>query len=393
MKKGMFDHKFHIRLILFLILIFTIPALSSAYSPSIQVAAHKELLDITTERRDSTLIITLLLNRETQFGYFKMSDPNRLVIDLYGTVDRSAPRSIQSVERELETIRTGMFKINTARVVLDFSGEMTPYVIEEDAEKIVIYLSLTRIEEPKIQPPPITAPVKQPERTLDPGTLDKGKKQREDREAELQKIKELERDIKATAYSLEQQLNEARAILDESIQLLEQIQEEKAAEKKKFVRFEALGSIFFPSTGRLMEVYDKGLMEGAELNIGIWNAIEMWISIRNFYKISPLNEAGEDQRFNLVPLEAGLKFRFTRGIYNPYFGMGAGINFFKEILPTGEVTGSRFGLVGQVGLFIKFAKTLVFDLYMHYRFARTDETKGEININGVSLGAGFGFEF
>ncbi|MFC2157365.1 AMIN domain-containing protein [Acidobacteriota bacterium] len=389
----MSDRKFQFRLILFLTLTFTVSALSSAYSYPIQAAAQKELLDITTERRNSTLIITLHLNRESQFGYFKMTDPNRLVIDLHGTVDRSAPRSIQSVERELDTIRTGMFKINTARVVLDFSGEMTPYVIEEDAEKIAIYLSLTQAEEPKIQPPPITAPVKQPDNVLDPGIQDKDQAQREEREAELQKIRDLERDIKATAFSLERQLNEARAILDESIQILEQIQEEKAAEKKKMVRFEALASIFFPSTGRLKEVYDKGLMEGAELNIGIWNAVEMWISIKNFYKISPLNEAGEDYRFNLVPLEMGLKFRFTRGIYNPYLGIGAGINFFKEILPTGEVTGSRIGLVGQAGLFIKFAKSLVFDLYMHYRYARTDETLNEININGISLGAGFGFEF
>jgi hypothetical protein len=155
-----------------------------------------------------------------------------------------------------------------------------------------------------------------------------------------------------------------------------------------------LGIYFLPVEGYMKDVYGKGLMTGAELNIGVWNNLELWLAQKYFARKEKENNLEEERKFTLIPLEAGVKFRFNKGIINPYVGGGFGYYQFKEELPDNEVREKKMGFIGQAGCFVKIGGYLTLDLFANYRSCKiSSDSLPEFNFGGLNLGIGLGFEY
>jgi len=108
--------------------------------------------------------------------------------------------------------------------------------------------------------------------------------------------------------------------LDDTLTILKEMQDKRARQEKRFVRIEVTGNYFQPAEEEFKATFGNGLMEGAELNIGVTNSLEFWLAIKNFSKSSLEGDTAQDRKIRLIPLEAGLKLRFNKGAVNPYIG-------------------------------------------------------------------------
>jgi hypothetical protein len=92
---------------------------------------HVGLLEkITILKETGVLEVKILLNRDARSNDFKLTKPNKIVIDFFGIEDVTAPRNIDINDFGVSTVRAGMFERDTARVVFDLEDEFPPYKIE-----------------------------------------------------------------------------------------------------------------------------------------------------------------------------------------------------------------------------------------------------------------------
>lgn len=54
------------------------------------------------------------------------------------------------------------------------------------------------------------------------------------------------------------------------------------------------------------------------MNVGIWKFVELWLAEKYFSKKAVEEASEEERKISLIPLEAGLKFRLNKGVFNPY---------------------------------------------------------------------------
>lgn len=91
------------------------------------------LTDIVLYKGSETLEVEFLCDPSTSHQVFEIKDPRpqRIVIDFFDLVDIRAARSIPVKDYGIDVIRSGMYKSNVARVVLDALGELPRYRIEK----------------------------------------------------------------------------------------------------------------------------------------------------------------------------------------------------------------------------------------------------------------------
>lgn len=92
-----------------------------------QVALLEKIVISKVAKR---LEVRIHLNRYTNSNDFKLTQPNRIVIDFSGIQNIRATRQIDVNDFGVITIRTGMYKSDIARVVFDLEDEFPPYKIE-----------------------------------------------------------------------------------------------------------------------------------------------------------------------------------------------------------------------------------------------------------------------
>lgn len=201
------------------------------------------------------------------------------------------------------------------------------------------------------------------------------------------------KEIKEFLDKMSENSEESKRILKDLADVLNQIQAKRRKEEKKFVRIEALGNYFQPAEKALKDVYKNGMMYGAELNIGIWESLELWLAQKYFSKKAIEEVSGEERKISLIPLEGGLKYRLKKGTVNPYFGVGAGYYQYKEVNLSGEIKDKKIGFIGLGGCFFKIKSGLIFDIYAHYSYCRVTSGANKINVGGFRVGVGFGFEY
>lgn len=368
------------------LIVLAAPVSARIFSPPENTGFLENILVSQNERG---LSVEIHLSRYSSHRFFEMTSPKRLVIDFSDIVNINSQRQIEVMSHGIKTIRAGMFKTDVARVVFDLEEVESSFMLEKITAGLrVRFLQKKNTWEPeqkpapapqtKIEPAPVITPPPPPPPPL------------------VEDIKSVEKEItalKSQTDKMQEQLTDTQTKMDEAVTILKQMQEEKARKSKKFVRIEIIANYFTPEEGIFKDTYGSGLMEGAELNFGIWDMLEMWVAIKNFSKRSDPDAAGPESSLRYIPLEGGLKIRFSKGLINPYLGGGIAYHQYKEELSTGEVNEKQIGFLGQAGCFVKIAENLVLDIYAHYRHSRIDIGTQEINGGGLHFGAGLGFEF
>ena len=104
---------------------------TASFSKENDILAHVNILEqIIISKEPNTLEVKILLNRYTTSDYFKLSQPDRIVIDFYETENITASRQLDVNDFGIISIRAGMYKSNTARVVFDLGTTIPFYRIE-----------------------------------------------------------------------------------------------------------------------------------------------------------------------------------------------------------------------------------------------------------------------
>jgi hypothetical protein len=346
------------------------------------------LEDIVISKTQNVLEVKILFSPYTYDRRFRLSSPNRIVVDLFEIHDIKSKRHFNVDDFDIKAIRAGMFTSDIGRVVFDLKGQFPLYKIIRIPEGLKVSFWKKEIKQIKKDAPEIKEIMEE-----EPRLKHEAEKELQPSGVRSREIGDRLQEIKEATDKINEKLEKTIKRLDKAENILNQMQEKRATKTKKFVRISGLGNYFQPRYDLLKDVYKNGVMYGAELNVGVWNFVELWLAQKNFSKKVTDEVTGEDRKVNLVPIEAGLKFRFNKGKINPYLGVGAGYYQYKETTSLGEIKEKEIGFVGQAGCFIKIGGYLVFDVYANYSYCRITTETTRFNVGGLHLGVGFGFEY
>jgi hypothetical protein len=115
---------------------------TASFSTDKDILAQVNILEkIIISKKPNTLEVKILLNRYTTSEHFKMGEPDRIVIDFYETENISASRQIDVNDFGILSIRAGMYKSDTARVVFDLGKTIPFYRIEsvQDGVRVLFW--------------------------------------------------------------------------------------------------------------------------------------------------------------------------------------------------------------------------------------------------------------
>ncbi|MCK4786768.1 MAG: AMIN domain-containing protein [Desulfobacteraceae bacterium] len=114
----------------FLLLLFFFSVVLSFSSEKSGSKQPGVLKDIVLSRGQNIIEVKIILNPYSYHRLFELRYPNRVVIDLFDIEDIQTSRYIEVNDREIQAIRTGMFKTDIARVVFDLKEQIPLYKIE-----------------------------------------------------------------------------------------------------------------------------------------------------------------------------------------------------------------------------------------------------------------------
>jgi len=347
------------------------------------------LEELTLSSTPNSLEFKILCSIYTSHRPFVLTNPNKIVIDFRNIEDVQTGRYFEVNDSGIQTIRAGMFKSNIARVVFDLKAEIPPYKIEEIQRGIKI--TFWPVEEPEVKREEMPPQEKQEEEVEEKAV--KEKDEQPETVPMIEPPQRLPAEIKESPDKTVEQPAETKEILEELTEVLDEIQDEKRMKRKQYIRIEALGGAFQPQERTLKDIYERGLIYGVELNVGIWEFAEFWIAQKYFNKKVVDKVTAVERKINLIPLEWGLKFRLSKGKVNPYLGFGASYYQYKEIDLTGEIKDKSIGYIGLAGIFFKIKGGLLFDIHARYSYCRVLSGEDKLNVGGFHIGGGLGFEY
>lgn len=164
--------------------------------------------------------------------------------------------------------------------------------------------------------------------------------------------------------------------------------------------FAALGrfNLLLPGDQVYREVYGKSLTHfGLELRRNLGPRLSLWAEASFLSKTGALTFTKEETKLSVIPVEAGVMARLTRGQWAPYAGAGVGIFLLKEESEAlGSSSSSPFGFCLLAGICGELGTSIFMDVrvkYQVYKAQSTDPSLESINVGGLVLSAGLGFRF
>jgi TolA-binding protein len=103
-------------------------------------AQARTLNDIQVKKSEDSLRIEILYSPPGTYRTFVLRNERKIILDLFNVAEVRSARIIPVSSLGLQSIRTGMFEENTARIVLDASGEIPPYDIQQTAAGLIIII-------------------------------------------------------------------------------------------------------------------------------------------------------------------------------------------------------------------------------------------------------------
>jgi opacity protein-like surface antigen len=151
-----------------------------------------------------------------------------------------------------------------------------------------------------------------------------------------------------------------------------------------------------PNSQDVRDVYKNGLVFGADLTVPLWKGLGLWAGADYYHKKGKLTYTLEDTTLRVVPLFAGLKIQSTSVRVRPYAALAAGYFLYKETNVIGTVSGSKLGLLAQIGLLVRITGSLSVDFHGRYTSFRNKAAETDpltTDLGGLQGGLGFAFSF
>lgn len=151
------------------------------------------------------------------------------------------------------------------------------------------------------------------------------------------------------------------------------------------------GIYFSPSDADFKSIYGGGWKYGAEIAFNLTKGLDLWLDAGYFANTGQLSYAKEETKLQIIPIGAGLRYRFMTGSVQPYIGAGARYNLFNESNVIGEVSSGAVGFVGKAGLMFYFAKGIGVEIHLAYSACKMKPADFEFDVGGIEFGAGLIF--
>ncbi len=155
----------------------------------------------------------------------------------------------------------------------------------------------------------------------------------------------------------------------------------------------AKAGYFWPSDEIFREVYKGGPIFGGEFALTIVKGLDAWVGADFFSKTGELTFTEEDTKIRILPVYAGLRYRFTPSKASPYLAAAAGYFLFKEENIIGTVSEDAVGFIVQAGVVAKLSGILGLDVHARYSNCKTTVGEVEAQIGGFTAGMGFIIDF
>ena len=156
---------------------------------------------------------------------------------------------------------------------------------------------------------------------------------------------------------------------------------------------EVRGLYFHPTEKAFQNVYGNSLVFGGGAFIGLGKHMDVWVSGDYFRKKGELTFSKEETTLQIIPVYAGLRWRFPGNSYHFYVSAGVGYFWFKEENLMGTVKESNISYLGKAGCFVKVFKGVYVDAHFQYTYGSVQPLEVKNQISGLSLGLGIGYDF
>lgn len=156
------------------------------------------------------------------------------------------------------------------------------------------------------------------------------------------------------------------------------------------ILFSAKASYFTPADQAFKDIYGGGLKFGGAMTFSLSDRLDIYFEGSYLQKKGELSYTREETDLTIVPIFAGLRYRLSKGRFQPFFGLGAGYFSFKETNVIGEVSKGGIGFQGKAGGLMFITKSLFFEISAAYSYCRMKPADFSINIGGFEAGLGIG---
>lgn len=148
---------------------------------------------------------------------------------------------------------------------------------------------------------------------------------------------------------------------------------------------------FLPSDADFKSIYGRGWKYGGEITFNLTKGLGLWLDGGYYAKTGGLSYSKEETKLTLIPIGAGLRYRFLTGTFEPYVGAGVRYNIYQESNVIGDVSGGGIGFVGKAGLVLYPVKGFGIDVHVAYSSCKMKPADYEFDVGGIELGAGIVF--
>lgn len=320
-----------------------------------------ELKGITFKRFEDKLEVHMEVEMPFEYKIFVLSDPNRLVIDLFQVNKFSCDSYIEVADFGIKAIRVAKNQPEVTRIVFDFAEKPPSYKITETSKGL---MAVFWFEEEKIEEKKEIAEEKIPV----------------EKEKEIIKKEEIkEKPVVETPPPIEKEvIQEENLIL--SIGL-------KAG-------FQFMHALHF------QDVYGKSSsFTGVEAVFKFPLRKKDYVGISLGFKfISDQGGSGfEKSDLEITPISFSAFYSRQYGIFSPYVGLGADHYNYSENSPeTFEAplySRKTWGGHIQAGTDVDLTPFLSLRLFFKYHSARLKENGIDINLGGNAYGLGLAYHF
>jgi hypothetical protein len=315
-------------------------------------------------KTDAGLEITVSIDGVFVHKTSVLSSPNRLVIDVSPARRIQAHPAYEVNAFGVTKIRTGQYKRQVSRVILDFSGPIPAYDIEKTGSGLVVKIRIA---------PEATGKTAAPAVSLPPVV--------ENKPAE---------DVKPAPKA------EVVAPAAEG---------EAGAMPPGFYNMSVgvLLGTHKSSDTRFQDVYgaDTALQFGLNLSRTLIYVrgfqVDLSLEARTLSKTGKATLSGEEAKISLIPLTAAGRLLFQTKYIIPFIGAGGDWYHYKEESAIATTSGWARGYHFQGGLYIVVPGADFLRVKLYYKYTKVTATANEISVKlgGPEYGVGlsFGFNF
>lgn len=167
----------------------------------------------------------------------------------------------------------------------------------------------------------------------------------------------------------------------------------QTAKGDTFSMFLARVGYFLSSDSQAKDIYKDGMVFGGEIRFG-GKSLGGWIEGNYRSATGKLSFTQEETKMTVMAAEAGVLYRFAMDNLNPYLGGGAGYYMFNEKSDAlGEAKKSSVGFCVLGGVTYFLGSSLAIDARIKWSTCSMTPADYDINIGGITVGAGIGIRF